>query len=333
MEMNFQMNFGSSFNTESPLSQEKLYDLLIIGGGPAGLNAALYAKRKGLETAIVTKRKGGQLLDTSMVDNYLGIDMVSGEGMVHQFVHHLEKLDVPILEDVEVVEVTRHEGYHTLTLSTGAIYKSKTLLVATGSQPRKLGIIGEQAYSGKGVSYCAICDAPFFKGKDVFVAGGGNSAVEAALDLAKVARSVTLVHRSQIRADSILSDQMYENDKITVHLRTRILEVQGNEKMTGLLVKDLDTDTNRVLHGDGLFVEIGHDPYTGPFRNLLELNAQGEIVVSEKNETNVPGIFAAGDVTQVPYKQIIIAASDGAKAALAANEYINQMQKKEQKVI
>lgn len=333
MEMNFQMNFGSSFNADSPVSQDKLYDLLIIGGGPAGLNAALYAKRKGLETAIVAKRKGGQLLDTSMVDNYLGIDMVSGEGMVHQFVHHLEQLEVPILEDVEVVDVTRYEDYHTLTLSTGEIYKSKTLLVATGSQPRKLGIIGEQAFSGKGVSYCAICDAPFFKGKDVFVAGGGNSAVEAALDLAKVAKSVTLVHRSQIRADSILSDQMYENDRINIHLRTKILEVQGTEKMTGLLVKDLDTDTNRVLHGDGLFVEIGHDPYTGPFKNLLELNAQGEIIVSEKNETNVPGIFAAGDVTQVPYKQIIIAASDGAKAALAANEYINQMQKKEKQVI
>lgn len=333
MEMNFQMNFGSSVNTESPVSQDKLYDLLIIGGGPAGLNAALYAKRKGLETAIVTKRKGGQLLDTSMVDNYLGIDMVSGEGMVHQFVHHLEQLDVPILEDVDVVEVARHEDHLTLTLSTGEIYRSKTLLVATGSQPRKLGIIGEQTFSGKGVSYCAICDAPFFKGKDVFVAGGGNSAVEAALDLAKVAKSVTLVHRSQIRADSILADQMYENDRITVHLRTRILEVQGKEKMTGLLVKDLDTDTNRVLHGDGLFVEIGHDPYTGPFKNLLELNAQGEIIVSEKNETSVPGIFAAGDVTQVPYKQIIIAASDGAKAALAANEYINQMQKQTKQVI
>lgn len=333
MDMNFQMNFGTSFKTESPVSQDTLYDLLVIGGGPAGLNAALYAKRKGLETAIVTKRKGGQLLDTSMVDNYLGIDMVSGEGMVHQFIHHLEQLEIPILDDVEVVSVAKYEDYHTLTLSNGEVYKSKTLLVATGSQPRKLGIIGEEAYSGKGVSYCAICDAPFFKGKDVFVAGGGNSAVEAALDLAKVAKSVTLVHRSQIRADSILAEQMYENDRITVHLRTRILEVQGEEKMTGLLVKDLDTDTNRVLKGDGLFVEIGHDPYTGPFKDLLELNTQGEIIVSEKNETNVPGIFAAGDVTQVPYKQIIIAASDGAKAALAANEYINQMQKSTKQIV
>lgn len=326
MELNLNALFstGALFAQPPALDPTMLYDLLIVGAGPAGLNAALYAKRKGLDVAILTKRKGGQVMDTSIVDNYLGIENLSGEGLVEQFLSHLHKLDVPILEDAEVIGVEQEGPQHRVRLMNGGSYQSKALLIATGSTPRRLGVPGEQAYAGKGVAYCAICDAPLFKGKDVFVAGGGNSAVEAALDLAKLANSVTLVHRSELRADKILIDQLLTNDKIDVHLRTQILEIQGNVAMTHLQVKDLATDHIYTLPGDGIFIEIGHIPNLGPFEPLLKLNEHGEILVDDKNQTSIPGIFAAGDVTQIPYKQIIMAVGDGAKAALAANDYIHQ---------
>ena len=320
-------NFGQDFSLDksSALDTEQLYDMLIIGGGPAGLNAALYGKRKGLNVAILTKRKGGQVTDTSVVDNYLGLTDVSGEDLVHQFIEHLNRLEVPIVEGAEVINIRQEQKLHVVTLDSGKEYRTKTIILATGSNSRKLEIKGETAYAGRGVAYCAICDAPLFKGKDVFIAGGGNSAVEAALDLTKFANSVTLVHRSQFRADKILLDQLEKNPKISVHLQTKILEILGEEVMTGLNVLNLHTGQESILKGDGIFIEIGHVPNTFLVKDLVTLNDQGEIIVSERNETNIPGLFAAGDMTQIPYKQIIIATADGAKAALAASEYINQL--------
>ena len=328
MSFNFQVDLkkGFSFNAAGKLSTEVLYDLLIIGGGPAGLNAALYAKRRGLSVGILTKRKGGLLLDTSMVDNYLGIKAISGEDMAEEFLQHLGTLEVPIRDEAEVVEYASEDGKHLLKLSSKETYKAKTILISTGSNPRHLSVKGEDTYAGRGVAYCAICDAPLFKGKDVFIAGGGNSAVESALDLAKVANSVTLVHRSQLRADSVLTKQLYSDPKIRVYLETQILEIIGDEAMTGIHVLDKKTSEEFDLHAHGIFIEIGHIPNLGPFKDLLTLNDKGEILVDEKNRTSISGVFAAGDVTQIPYKQIIIAASDGAKAALAANEYLNQLQ-------
>lgn len=327
MELNFQLQFDNTFSFSTPikLDQNMIYDMLIIGGGPAGLNAALYAKRKGLNVAILTKRIGGQVMDTSLVDNYLGLNNMGGEDLIHQFLNHINQLEVPIVEDADVINVYNEDPLKLITLSTGEVYRTKTLLIATGSTARKLGIKGEMTYAGKGVAYCVICDAPLFKGKDVFVAGGGNSAVEAALDLSKVAKSVTIVHRSQFRADKVLVDQLLTNEKIKVYLNTQILEIIGNEAMTGLLVKYNSSDSTTTLEGDGIFIEIGHNANSDIFKDILTLNKAGEILVDEKNATNIPGIFAAGDVTQIPYKQIIIATSDGAKAALAANDYINQM--------
>lgn len=327
MSFNFQVDLkkGFSFNSASKVSEEVLYDLIVIGGGPAGLNAALYAKRRGLSTCILTKRKGGQLLDTSMVDNYLGIREISGENMVEEFLQHLGTLEVPIKDEAEVMAYTFENGSHRLKLLSGELYKAKTILISTGSNPRHLDVLGEDTYAGKGVAYCAICDAPLFKGKDVFIAGGGNSAVESALDLAKLAKSVTLVHRSQLRADRILTDKLYEDPKIKVYLETQILEIFGDDAMKGIRAMDKKTGEELKLHADGIFIEIGHLPNLGPFKDLLALNEKGEILVDEKNRTSISGIYAAGDVTNIPYKQIIIAASDGAKAALAANEYLNQM--------
>lgn len=330
MSFNFQVDLkkGFSFNEPSKVSEEVLYDHLIIGGGPAGLNAALYVKRRGLSVAILTMRKGGQLLDTNIVDNYLGLREISGESMTEEFLQHVESLEVPIRDEAEVVAYSFENGNHQLKLSSGEVYKAKTVLISTGSNPRHLEVPGEDTYSGKGVAYCAICDAPLFKGKDVIIAGGGNSAVDSALDLAKVARSVTLVHRSQFRADKILVDKLDKDPKIKVYLETQILEIFGEDVMKGIRVKNKLTGEELELHADGIFIEIGHLPNLGPFKDILALNDKGEILVDEKNRTSISGVYAAGDVTNIPYKQIIIAASDGAKAALAANEYLNQMENK-----
>lgn len=327
MSFSFQIDLKKDFGKkdQSILHMDTVYDLLIIGGGPAGLNAALYAKRKGLEVGILTKRKGGLLLDTSTVDNYLGIKEMSGEAMAEEFLQHVNDLKVPIKDDSDVIQYGRDGDLHLLTLYSGEIFRAKTILIATGSNPRHLGVPGEDAYAGKGVAYCAICDAPLFKDKDVFIAGGGNSAVESALDLGKVARSVTLVHRSQLRADNILVEKLHEDPKITVHLETQILSIFGDEGMKGIRVLDKKTGEERELFADGLFIEIGHVPNLGPFKDILPLNDRQEILVDEKNHTSLPGVFAAGDVTNLPYKQIILAAADGAKAALSMNEYLNTM--------
>lgn len=327
MSFSFQIDLKKDFGKkdQSILNMDTVYDLLIIGGGPAGLNAALYAKRKGLEVGILTKRKGGLLLDTSTVDNYLGIKEMSGEAMAEEFLQHVSNLKVPMKDDSDVIQYGRDGDLHLLTLYSGEIFRAKTILIATGSNPRHLGVEGEDTYEGKGVAYCAICDAPLFKDKDVFIAGGGNSAVESALDLGKVARSVTLVHRSQLRADNILVKKLHEDPKITVHLETQILSIFGEEGMKGIRVLDKKTGEERELFADGLFIEIGHVPNLGPFKDILVLNDRQEILVDEKNHTSLPGVFAAGDVTNLPYKQIILAAADGAKAALSMNEYLNTM--------
>lgn len=324
--MDFNLSFHSTgySQKQSGLDSELLYDLLIIGAGPAGLNAALYGKRKGLNVGVLGKRKGGQVVDTSFVDNYMGMSAISGEELMRHCVEHVEKYAVPLQEDAEIADYYPTGNLHNIVLSTGETHRAKALVVATGAAPRKLDVPGETAYAGKGVAYCAICDAPLFKDKNVFVAGGGNSAVEAVLDLSKFARTVTLVHRSKLRADQILIDLMNEKSNIKISLNTRINEIVGKEAMTGLRVADSETGEERILPGDGIFIEIGLVPSTKPFHTYVNTNEQGEIVTSSRMETNVPGIFSAGDVTDSPYKQIITAMSSGAIAALAANDYINQ---------
>lgn len=324
-------SFDLNFQNQSASSKEDLsgmdFDTVIIGGGPAGLNAALYAKRKGLEVAVVAKSLGGQVLDTSIVDNYLGIVDTTGEELVNHFITHAKALDIRFIEGRKVLAVNPGEDRHTVQLEDGTLLRTKTVILATGSTPRKLGVPGEAEYAGKGVAYCAICDAPLFTGKDVIIAGGGNSAVEAAIDLAKVAKSVTVVHRSQFRADKVLVDQLYSNSKVTVHLETVIQEIVGDKAMTGIVVKDKATGALRTINADGIFIEIGHLPNAGLYEGLVSFNEFGEVIVDCKNQTDTPGLLAAGDVTDTPYKQIIIATGDGAKAALSANEYINQHHK------
>lgn len=324
--MSFEINLHKKTLTADQ-DDNKIYDLIILGAGPAGLNAALYAKRKGLETLIIARDKGGQVLDTSSVENYLGFTSLSGEGLVKKFLDHVEELKVPILEyeEVENVQNDTESNIKIVTLKSGKALRTKTVIIATGSMPRRLEIPGEKEFSGKGVCYCAICDGPLFADEEVIVAGGGNSAVEAALDLSKIAAKVTLVHRSQFRADKILVDQLIQKPNVEIKLATEIIEVIGDKFMSGIKVLDKENSKEYTIDASGLFVEIGYLPNSEVFSDLVELNSKNEITVDRHGMTSVPGVFAAGDVTNTPYKQIIMSAADGAKCALAANDYINNL--------
>lgn len=302
-----------------------VYDVMVLGGGPAGLNAALYAKRKGLSVVVIAGRVGGQVTDTSSVENYLGTETLSGEALAKRFADQLETLEVPILEGRTVERFKSSEGLQQAWLDDGTAYTGKTVIIAMGSRPRRLGIPGEERLAGRGVAYCAICDGPLFKGRTVTVAGGGNSAVEAALDLAKVAGSVHLVHRSRLRADAVLVRQLESTPNITVHLETQLLEAVGEGVLSGVRIQEAGDEAPHVLPTDGLFVEIGYLPNTAVFQEVISLNSRGEIPIDARNQTGLPGIFAAGDITDVPYKQIVIAAGEGAKAALSASEYLNKL--------
>lgn len=320
MDLNFSFNFKETNQAAKVvLEPSTLYDLIVIGGGPAGLNAALYAKRKGLKIAVIAKHLGGQVKDTSVVENYLGTESESGEALVGKFVSHLNRLAVPILEGQMVIAYEREQGVHRLTLEYGEVFQARTILLATGSTPRRLGVPGEEELTGKGVAYCAICDGPLFANKSVTVAGGGNSAVEAALDLSKIASEVKLVHRSQLRADQILVDELLKQKNVSVYLETPIEAILGDEKVTGVQLSN-----GSVLETDGLFIEIGYLPNLGVFRDRVALNSKGEVLIDAHHQTSAPAVFAAGDVTDTPYKQIVIAAAEGAKAALAVNEYLQQ---------
>ncbi len=320
-----ELSFSTAAAIETAATIKDAYDVVIIGAGPAGLSAAIYAKRKGLSTLLVTEKSGGQVTDTTSVENYAGFESISGEKLANKFIDHAKSLDVDIREFSKVNGIARQNKSHSIQLDDGTAIEAKAVIIATGSKPRKLNVPGELEYSGRGVAYCAICDGPLFAGKDVVVSGGGNSAVEAAMDLAKIVNSVTIVHRSQFRADRILLDQLDKLDNVSVHLQTEIKSIEGEKLVTGLTAFDKKANSAVEFKTDGIFVEIGYLPNTAWLGDLVQLNKRGEIITNAVCETSVPGIFAAGDVTDTPYKQIIIAAADGAKAALTANDYINKL--------
>lgn len=306
------------FNTQTH------FEMIIVGAGPAGLNAALYAKRKGMDVAVFSLDVGGQLHNTSQVDNYLGIMDVLGGDLSKKFEAHCESLGVPIKTGHQVESIIRlSNGNFEITLDNDLKYTSVALIYTLGGAPRTLQVPGEDAYANKGVSYCTTCDAPFFKDQHVVVAGGGNSAAEAVIDLAAWAKKITVVHRSQWRADQIILDQFKNVPNLEIFLETQILEVVGETMMTGLRVLDKKTNTERIIKADGLFVEIGNIPKSQLVKDLVDLNEQGEVIVNDRQETSLEGLYAAGDVTTQVDKQIIISAAEGAKAALAATNYIN----------
>lgn len=323
MSLDFSLNMNSE-DKKNRLDPQRVYDTLIIGGGPAGLNAALYAKRKGLEVGLIAGRIGGQVLDTSSVENYLGFTMKTGEELMHAFEAHVKEYDIPMLDDV-LVEGIEDGTPKRVNVNNGNTYQAHSLILATGSKPRQLGVPGEMDFLGRGVAFCAICDGPLFTGRDVIVAGGGNSAVEAAIDLSKIANRVILVHRSQFRADKVLVDKLESLENVEIHLQTQILSVHGEMLMTHVKALDKTSGQEVEIKAEGLFVEIGYLPKSELLEGLVALNDRKEVIVNDKAETDRPGIYAAGDVTDVPYKQIVISVADGAKAALSANDYINKL--------
>lgn len=297
-------------------------DVLIIGGGPAGLNAALYAARKELTVQLVSTDIGGQMLLTGEIENYLGLPHVSGFELADKMEAHVKDYPVEfIMAGVKSLERTE-EGYFKLHLDDGKVLEGKTCIITAGKRSRTLDIPGELEYTGRGVSYCATCDGPFYRKKDVAIVGGGDSAVQAAIELAKLCPTVYLVVRSRIRAQEVLVRRMEALDNVKVLLGYTPEEIKGEKKVTVLVVKNKADGSLTELSVSGTFVEAGGIPNISYLPEEATCNDKGEIVTDKEGNTNMPGLFAAGDVTDCKNKQIIIAAGEGAAAALAAHEYL-----------
>jgi alkyl hydroperoxide reductase subunit F len=298
-------------------------DVTVLGGGPAGVSAAIYAARKGLKVTMVAERFGGQVKDTMGIENLISVSSTTGPELTGSMMAHLNDYDVILKEHLRVEHIERG-ALKTLTLSSGEQIQSKTVIVATGAKWRELGIPGEKENIGNGVAYCPHCDGPFFKGKDVAVIGGGNSGVEAALDLAGIVKSVTVFEfLPELKADQVLIDQLYKRDNVTVIKNAASKEVIAtNGKVSALQYEDRATGEIHEQALDGIFVQIGLLPNSQVVKDTVELSKYNEIIINERGETSEPGIFAAGDVTTVPYKQIVISMGEGAKASLSAFDYL-----------
>ena len=299
------------------------YDVVVVGAGPAGASAAIYSARKGLKTALVGERFGGQVQDTKGIENLISVTYTEGPQLAASLMKHLGEYDIKLLEHRRVKSVNAGE-LKRLELESGEFLTTKSLIVATGAKWRELGVPGEKEYLGRGVAFCPHCDGPYFKGKDIAVIGGGNSGVEAAIDLAGIVKSVTVYEfMPELKADQVLVKKLTSLSNVKVVKNARTHRVIGdNGKVTALEYEDRATGEILTQELDGIFVQIGLLPNSGFMKDVVEMNRFGEIVVDEKCRTNVPGIFAAGDVTTVPYKQIVIAMGEGAKAALTSFEHL-----------
>jgi alkyl hydroperoxide reductase subunit F len=307
------------FKTFQP---EKIYDVIIVGGGPAGMTAAVYALRKGMVTGLITKQIGGQMAETAGIENYLGYRYINGVELTDKFHEQVTQFGIDFENNSTVARIV--DGLvKEVHLQDGRIFKTRTLIIASGKVSKKLQVPGEQELTGHGVAYCAICDAPFYKDKTVVVAGGGNAGIGAVLDLARIATHVTVIQRrNRLIADKVLVDKLQHFDNVTVMLEHVVKEIIGEKHVTGVRIEHKITGEQQTLPADGIFVEIGSVPNSTLAEGLVEMNENREIIVDEFCRTKTPGIFAAGDVTDVPYKQIIIACGEAAKAALSATDYI-----------
>jgi alkyl hydroperoxide reductase subunit F len=309
------------------LAAKEPFDVLVVGGGPAGAAAAIYAARKGIRTGLAAERFGGQVLDTMAIENFISVPHTEGPRLVAQLEQHVKDYDVDVmnLQRAEKLIPARSEGgLHELRLASGASLKAKTIILSTGARWRAMNVPGEDEYRNRGVTYCPHCDGPLFKGKRVAVIGGGNSGVEAAIDLAGLVAHVTLIeYDSALRADAVLQRKLASLPNVTVITSALTTEVVGDgEKLTGLVYKDRNHDSVHEIALEGIFVQIGLVPNTEWLRDTIALTARGEIEVDPRGETSQRGILAAGDCTTVPYKQIVIAMGEGSKAALSAFDYL-----------
>lgn len=312
------------FDLVTPSEIEGVVDIAIIGAGPAGMTAAVYAARKKLRIGIVTKDIGGQVAWTLGIENYPGYQFITGKELTEKFQEQVQQFSVPIVFD-EVKSIEKAPDGFAIITAGGRRILARTVIVATGKRPRELGIANEKVLVGHGVSYCSTCDGPLFAGKAVAICGGGNSAVSAAIDMSGTASKVYLVSRGQLRSDAIVVEKLEHMPNVNKRTGFDVLEIIGDMTVRGLKIREKKSGAEEVLDVQGVFVEIGLDPNTDFVRGLLRLNDSNEIEVDGMCRTDVPGIYAAGDVTLVHEKQIVVAAGEGAKAALSAYEYLMRM--------
>ncbi len=320
------LDTGSSARDAEKLKAKDAFDVLVVGGGPAGAAAAIYAARKGIRTGVAAERFGGQVLDTMAIENFISVKETEGPKLARALEEHVREYEVDImnLQRASQLIPAGEDGLHRVRFDNGGELKAKTLILATGARWREMNVPGEQEYRGRGVAYCPHCDGPLFKGKRVAVIGGGNSGVEAAIDLAGIVAHVTLLEFSEdLRADAVLQRKLNSLPNVRVLKMAQTTEVKGDgQKVTGLVYKDRSSEEIHSVELEGIFVQIGLLPNSEWLKGTLELSRFGEIIVDAKGQTSIPGVFAAGDVTTVPYKQIVIAVGEGAKASLSAFDHL-----------
>lgn len=324
------LDTGSAAREAAKLSAKDPYDVLIVGGGPAGAAAAVYAARKGIRTGVAAERFGGQVNDTLAIENYISVLETDGPKFAAALEAHTRAYDVDIMNlqrADRLIPAARPGGLIEVQLANGGSLQAKTVILSTGARWRNVNVPGEAEYKNKGVAYCPHCDGPLFKGKRVSVIGGGNSGVEAAIDLAGIVQHVTLIEfADQLKADAVLVNKLKSLPNVTIHTNAQTTEITGAEgKVNGLKYKDRATGVEHAVPLEGVFVQIGLVPNTEWLKGTVELSKFGEIIVDSHGRTNLPGVFAAGDCTTVPFKQIVIAAGEGSKAALSAFDHLIRM--------
>ena len=318
------LDTGAAARDAKKLAAKAPYDVLIVGGGPAGAAAAIYAARKGIRTGVAAERFGGQVLDTMAIENFVSVQETEGPKMAAALEQHVRQYDVDIMNLQRATKLVPGKDLVEIQLENGASLKGKTVILSTGARWRQMNVPGENEYRNKGVAYCPHCDGPLFKGKRVAVIGGGNSGVEAAIDLAGIVSHVTLIEFDhQLRADEVLQRKLRSLPNVKVITSAMTTEVTGDgQKVNGLVYEDRGNHEQHGIALEGIFVQIGLLPNTEWLKGTIELSPRGEIIVDERGQTSLPGVFAAGDVTTVPYKQIVIAMGEGSKAALSAFDHL-----------
>lgn len=307
---------ASEFENKEP------FDVLVVGGGPSGASAAIYAARKGIRTGLVAERFGGQVNDTLGIENFISVKYTEGPQLVANIEQQVKEYDIDVMKLQRAKRLEKKDLIE-IELENGAVLKSKTVIVSTGARWRNVGVPGEAEFKNKGVAYCPHCDGPLFTGKDVAVIGGGNSGIEAAIDLAGIVRHVTVLEFApELKADAVLQDRLYSLPNVTVLKNVQTQEITGTDKVNGISYVERDTGVTKHIELQGVFVQIGLVPNTDWLADTVERTRTGEIVVDSHGATNVPGVFAAGDCTNSPYKQIIISMGSGATAALGAFDYL-----------
>lgn len=303
-----------------------MYDLIIIGGATAGLTAGIYAARKKLNAVILTKKIGGQSLLTDTIENFPGFEKISGGELIQKIKAQIEKHSLPIKEGGEVEFIKKKDGGFVVKIKNGEELTAKSLIVATGKNPRLLNVPGEEEFKNKGVSFCSTCDAPLYGGKDVAVVGSGNSGLNAAFDLVKYANKIYVFESGpEIKGDELLRDKLKESGKVEFIVNAKVKEIKGSNFVEKIIYKNGESGEEKELPVGGIFVNVGWTPNSGFLKGFVDLNKFGEVIIDPRtNQTSVPGVFAAGDVTDIKHKQCVVAAGEGAKAALSAYEYLKK---------